>query len=83
MDSKNSTWLQNIVVKMIGGIHPVIEHNIAKTEMIKKALFYCDLEEIEGSYFEFGIYEGTTLYASVNMHKKYFSKIKKFLWFDF
>ena len=72
--AKNSTWLQNIV-KMIGGIHPVIEHNIAKTEMIKKALFYCDL--IEGSYFEFGIYEGTTLYASVNMHKKYFSKIKE------
>ena len=81
--AKKSAWLQNIVVKIIGGIHPIIEHNLAKTEMMKKALFYCDLEAIEGSYFEFGIYEGTTLFSSVNMHKKFFSKIKRnFYGFD-
>lgn len=81
--AKNSMFLQNVVVKLIGGIHPTIEHNIAKTELIKKALFHCDLEKIEGSYFEFGIYEGTTLYSAVNMHKKHFSTIKrKFYGFD-
>ena len=81
--AKNSTWLQNMVVKIVGGIHPTIEHNLAKTELIKKALFHCDLELIEGSYFEFGIYEGTSLYSSVNMHKKHFSKIdRNFYGFD-
>lgn len=81
--AKNSMLLQNIVVKLVGGIHPTIEHNLAKTEVIKKALFHCDLEKLEGSYFEFGIYEGTSLFSAVNMHKKLFSKIdRNFYGFD-
>jgi hypothetical protein len=81
--AKNSIFLQNLVVKIVGGLHPTIEHNLAKTELIKKALFHCDIEKLEGSYFEFGIYEGTSLYSAVNMHKKLFNEIKRnFYGFD-
>lgn len=81
--AKKSMFFQNLVVKTVGGIHPMIEHNLAKTEMLKKALFNCDLESIEGGYFEFGIYEGTSLYSAINMHKKHFSSIKRnFYGFD-
>jgi len=81
--AKNSMFLQNLVAKIVGGLHPTIEHNLAKIELIKKALFHCELEKIEGSYFEFGIYEGTSLYAAVNMHKKHFGSIERnFYGFD-
>src|SRR5258708_4500792 len=81
--AKNSMFFQNLVVKTVGGIHPMIEHNLAKTEMLKKALYSCHLEAIEGGYFEFGIYEGTSLYSAINMHKKLFSSIKRnFYGFD-
>lgn len=81
--AKKSMFFQNLVVKIVGGIHPMIEHNLAKTEVLKKALFNCHLEEIEGGYFEFGIYEGTSLYSAINMHKKHFSSIKRnFYGFD-
>ena len=81
--AKKSTLLQNTIVKLLGGFHPLIEHNLAKTEIIKKALYHADLEQLEGSYFEFGIYEGTSLYSAVNMHKKHFSAINRnFYGFD-
>ena len=45
--AKNSMFLQNLVAKIVGGLHPTIEHNLAKIELIKKALFHCELEKIE------------------------------------
>jgi hypothetical protein len=58
-------------------------HNLGKIEMIKKAIFLCELEEIEGSYFEFGIYEGSSALAAIKAHRKIKSKIpRRFYGFD-
>lgn len=81
--AKKCHFLQNLIVKIICFLHPSIEHNIGKVEMLKKAMFHCELEEIEGSYFEFGLFEGTSLYAAVRLHKGIASKIERnFYGFD-
>lgn len=68
--ARNSEFLQNLAASMHASVHPSIEHNLAKMGMIKKALFHCELEQIPGSYFEFGVFEGTSLMASVRIHGK-------------
>ncbi|MCX6824754.1 MAG: hypothetical protein NTY80_00885 [candidate division SR1 bacterium] len=46
-------------------------------------MWNCELEKIEGGYFEFGVYEGTSLFAAVKTHKKIKSEIKRnFYGFD-
>ena len=80
---RKSLFLQNVVVNIISSIHPIIMHNLSKIEMIKKALWHCETEKIEGSYFEFGIFEGTSLFAAVKSHQKLKSKINRnFYGFD-
>ncbi|MDD5691127.1 MAG: macrocin O-methyltransferase [Candidatus Omnitrophica bacterium] len=81
--AKRSHFLQNLVVKIIALVHPSIEHNIDKVKILKKAIFHCELENIEGSYFEFGVFEGASLYAAVSLHRGIKSKIKRnFYGFD-
>lgn len=81
--AKKSHFLQELVINIISSIHPSIEHNIDKVKMLKRAFFHCELEEIEGGYFEFGTYEGTSLYSAVQNHRKIKSKItRKFYGYD-
>lgn len=81
--AKRSHLLQEIVIKIISAIHPSIEHNLAKVAMLKKAWWHCDLEKIDGGYFEFGIYEGTSLYAALQSYLKLRSPMKRnFYGFD-
>lgn len=81
--AKNFSFIQELVAWLQASLHPSIMHNLAKIEMIKKALWNCEIESISGGYFEFGIYEGTALYASMIAHKKIGSKIpRKFYGFD-
>lgn len=80
---KNNYFLQNVVSKLVCSIHPSIEHNVDKIKIIKRAMFHCELEQIHGGYFEFGVYEGTSLYSAVNAHKAIGSKItRNFYGFD-
>jgi len=80
---KNSSLIQNLVVNLLTSLHPSLMHNLGKIEMLKKAIWHCELEKLEGSYFEFGIYEGTSLYAAVKTHQKMKSKIpRNFYGFD-
>lgn len=68
---------QNIVIKFVTAIHPSVMHNLSKIEMIKKATWHCELESIEGSYFEFGVYEGSSLLTSLYASKSIKSKFKR------
>ena len=61
---KRLQWLQNLAVRLVSAVHPMIEHNSAKTLAIKKAFYYAFLEGIEGDYLEFGTFEGTSLIAA-------------------
>ncbi len=81
--AKNSMFLQNLVVKFRSGIHPSIQHNLEKIEILKKAFFHCELEDLSGSYFEFGVFEGTSLYAATQIHRSLKSKFdRRFYGFD-
>ena len=45
-------------------------------------MWHCEIEKIDGSYFEFGTYQGTSL-LSVKIHEKISSKINRdFYGFD-
>lgn len=81
--AKHFGFIQSLVVNLQTSLHPSIMHNLGKIEMIKRALWNCELEEVPGDYFEFGIYEGTALYAAVKAHKKNKSKLpRRFFGFD-
>lgn len=55
----------------------------SKIGMIKKALFHCELENIPGNYYEFGVYEGTSLLAAAYMHRRLQSRFdRQFFGFD-
>jgi Macrocin-O-methyltransferase (TylF) len=81
--AKKFNFIQNVVVNLQTSLHPSIMHNLGKIEIIKKAMWHSELESLEGDYFEFGIYEGTSLYAAVKSHLKIKSKFKRnFYGFD-
>ena len=80
---KNSLFLQDIGVSIVSSVHPAIMHNLGKIEVLKKALWHCELENIEGSYFEFGVFQGTSILAAAKSFRTLKSKIKRrFYGFD-
>ena len=62
--------MQNIVINILNSVHPSIEHNLAKIETLKRAFFHCKIEKIQGGYFEFGMYEGTSFLAAIKISQK-------------
>lgn len=85
-------FLQDIVINILTGVHPAILHNVGKIEIIKKSFHQITTEQIEGSYFEFGVFEGSSLLAAAKIHhnmgtskwKKFYLKAfdRKFFGFD-
>ncbi|OGB74954.1 hypothetical protein A2810_02600 [candidate division Kazan bacterium RIFCSPHIGHO2_01_FULL_49_10] len=80
---KNSLALQDMVVGFVTSIHPVVMHNLGKIEVLKKALWHCELENILGSYFEFGVFQGTSLLAAARAFRNLKSSTpRRFYGFD-
>ena len=67
--AKNAHWLQTLAVRFIVGLHPAIGHNVEKIMALKKALYLVNLENVEGDYVEFGMYEGTSFIGAFEAHK--------------
>ncbi len=53
--------LQNIASMLIAYVNPAVTHNLEKYHAIKKAIYLSAIEDIEGDYIEFGVYEGSSL----------------------
>ena len=66
---RNRHFLINIVIKVITKIHPVISDNIAKINFLKDSFFLLNLEQVEGDYIEFGVFDGTSLIAAYESNK--------------
>jgi O-methyltransferase len=66
---RNKHFLINLVVKIITKVHPVISHNIAKINFFKDSFFLLNLEQVEGDYIEFGVFDGTSLIAAYESNK--------------
>lgn len=76
-------FVQNLIVNILTKYHPAIDHNIGKIKLIKNVMWLCELEKIEGSYFEFGVYNGTSLFAAMKSHLNLKSNlVRKFYGFD-
>ncbi len=69
--AKRAHWLQTLVVRFIAALPPAIEHNVGKTQAIKKALYLACLENVPGDYLEFGVFEGTSLLAAFECDRRF------------
>ena len=88
---RHRLFLINFVIKIITRIHPVITHNIAKINFFKDSFFSLNLEQVEGDYIEFGVFDGTSLISAYESNKvsskkkwidhEYRGSQKKIFWF--
>ena len=79
--------LQTIPSIFISKINPAILHNIGKYLALKKAFYLSSIENIEGDYFEFGVFTGSSFCHAVRCakaHEQFDKKLKDmhFLGFD-
>ena len=61
--------LQTIPSIIISKINPAIFHNIGKYLAIKKAFYLSSIEGIEGDYFEFGVFTGSSFCHAIRCAK--------------
>ena len=62
--------LQDILSGLISRLNPAVYHNINKYLAIKKAFYLSSIEEIEGDYFEFGVFNGSSFSHAIRCAKK-------------
>ena len=75
----NFDFLQTITSTIISKINPAIFHNIEKYLAIKKAFYLSSIEDIEGDYFEFGVFSGSSFCHAIRCAKsneKFDEKLK-------
>lgn len=63
------TKLQDLASILIARINPAIIHNVDKYTAIKKSFYLSALEDIKGSYFEFGVFTGSSFCHSIRCSK--------------
>lgn len=61
---KSAHFLQTLVVKLLNRMPYLVEHNVMKVHAIKKAMYFANVEGVEGDYLEFGMFEGTSFIAA-------------------
>ena len=79
--------MQNWLSFIVSRINPFVMHNFDKYVAIKKAFFYSSIEKIEGDYFEFGVFTGSSFCHAIQCaraNKKYDNNLNyiKFYGFD-
>ncbi len=67
--AKQITFLQNLYITLSTAIPPLVKHNAGKIEILKCAFWHVAMEKVEGSYFEFGVYEGSSMLSALKIHK--------------
>lgn len=68
-----------IVSSFISYVNPVVVHNLEKYYVIKKAFYLSSIEDIEGHYIEFGVFEGSSFSHAMRCYlsKKEYMPLKK------
>lgn len=74
--------LQDLYVKLNSVIKPEMLHNFEKHDVLKKFLFYKEIEGTEGDYLEFGVYEGTSMKGAVSYNRVIGKRPMRFYGFD-
>lgn len=73
---------QDIFVWFESLIPPAVHHNIEKHHILKKMLFYKEIEQLPGDYLEFGVYQGTSLKGAAQYWQRIGTQTMNFLGFD-
>lgn len=72
--AKQITFLQDLYITLSTAVPPLVKHNAGKIEILKCAFWHTAMEKVEGSYFEFGVYEGSSMLSALKIHKSVSSK---------
>lgn len=67
---KNNLFIQNLVGRIHAIIPPVVSHNLAKYEAIKKGMYQTALEHTTGDYLEFGVFTGSSFNYAMQINRK-------------
>ena len=79
-------FLQNFLSLIIRKFNPFILHNFGKYIAIKKAFFFSAIEKIEGDYFEFGVFTGSSFCHAIQcarVNQKYDNTLEKIQFYGF
>lgn len=68
--AKEILLFQDITSWFVNLLPPVIEHNIAKHHVIKKAFYMTAMDQTHGDYYEFGIFTGSSFVCAIRAHDK-------------
>lgn len=55
---------------LITRIPVTLEHNLEKYSAIKKAFYITAIEHLEGDYYEFGVFTGSSFVCAIRVHNK-------------
>ena len=83
--AKSIFVIQDVLSWAITKIPFVLEHNISKYFAIKKAFYLTALENLQGDYYEFGVFTGSSFVCAMRSHNNlsYLGKIEtSFFGFD-
>lgn len=72
--ARKLTFLQDLYISVSASIPPLVKHNAGKIEILKCAFWHAAMEKVEGSYFEFGVYEGGSMLSALKIHKSLASR---------
>ena len=59
-----STNLVDLILRLFGRIPAPVQHNLSKASMIKRCMWHLNVDQIEGSYVEFGVAMGHSMRAA-------------------
>ena len=79
-------FLQNFLSLIVSRINPFVLHNFDKYFAIKKAFSFSALEKIEGDYFEFGVFTGSSFCHAIQcarVNQKYDNTLNEIQFFGF
>ena len=68
--AKKTFFFQNVLSWFVSKQPPILEHNLAKYNALKKAFYLTALENLEGDYYEFGVFTGSSFVFAARFHKK-------------
>ena len=62
----NALWLQTFAISIYSRLPIPVYHGLSKVVALKKAFYYIGLDELEGDYLEFGVFQGSSF---ISAHK--------------
>jgi hypothetical protein len=66
--AKSIFLLQDMISFIVSKIPFVLEHNLGKYFALRKAFYLTALEELEGDYYEFGVFTGSSLVCAIRTY---------------